>query len=198
MTEQPKLTIVSTEAMPDPFDLANLRLGQDFTETVGVKKVLMTVPVHKPRPQDFVRVHLSPVFRGDFPMIVLKDEDEIYIVARGVVAELATEIVSMSLFTAVNRQGVCFLWPVRLPSADGRQQEWHRSAREAAEMAVNRWVRTKANRSLGAYEIHVAEGVMAEPVWPDVDFAGLIKLAFRDRIVDSLEHPVVKRLRGLA
>ena len=29
----------------DPFDPANLRLSQSFTETVGVKKLLTTVPV---------------------------------------------------------------------------------------------------------------------------------------------------------
>jgi hypothetical protein len=26
----------------------------------GVKKLLLTVPVHKPKPQDFVRVHPDP------------------------------------------------------------------------------------------------------------------------------------------
>ena len=29
---------------PDPFDLASLCLSQDFTETVGVKKLLTTIP----------------------------------------------------------------------------------------------------------------------------------------------------------
>ena len=38
----------------DPFDLDNLRLSQSFTETAGVRKLLKTVPVHKPNPQDFV------------------------------------------------------------------------------------------------------------------------------------------------
>ena len=33
---------------PDPFDPANLRLSQSFAETVGVKKLLTTVPVANP------------------------------------------------------------------------------------------------------------------------------------------------------
>ena len=41
----------------DPFSPENLRLSQSFTETVEVKKQLATVPVRKPSPQDFVRVH---------------------------------------------------------------------------------------------------------------------------------------------
>jgi hypothetical protein len=45
-------------AAPDLFDdLANLRLSQAFAETGGVKKLLRTVPVRKPHPQDFIRVH---------------------------------------------------------------------------------------------------------------------------------------------
>ena len=51
------------QAPPDPFDPANLRLSQSFTETVGVKKLLTTVPVRKPSPQEFVRVHPDPEYR---------------------------------------------------------------------------------------------------------------------------------------
>jgi hypothetical protein len=32
----------------DPFDPAALRLDQSFTDTVGVKKLLTTIPVRKP------------------------------------------------------------------------------------------------------------------------------------------------------
>jgi hypothetical protein len=32
----------------DPFDLASLRLTQDFAAAVGVKRLLTTVPVKKP------------------------------------------------------------------------------------------------------------------------------------------------------
>jgi hypothetical protein len=110
--------------------------------------------------------------------------------------ELVGEFVSVTLFTAVNRQEVVFLWPVRLPDPQGRQMEWWRSMREAAELAMTQWIRIKPNMSLGAYEIYVAESTMSEPEWPAVAYADLIKLAFRDRLIDSMSHPVVKRLRG--
>jgi hypothetical protein len=187
-----------TEAIPDPFDLNNLRLSQSFVETAGVKKLLRTVPVHKPNPQDFVRVHPSPEFRADFPVIELKDEREEYIVTSKLVPELVGEFVSKTLFTAINKQGVIFLWPVRLPDPDGKSMEWWRSMREAAEFAMTQWVRVKSNLSLAAYEIFVAEGHMGDPAWPDVPFQELIRLAFRDRLITSLDHPVIKRLRGQA
>jgi hypothetical protein len=183
---------------PDPFDLSNLRLSQSFTETAGVRKLLKTVPVHKPNPQDFVRVHPSSDYRDSFPVIELKDEREEYIITVGLVPELIGEFVSKTLFTAINRQGVVFLWPVRLPDPEGKQMEWWRSMREAAELAMTQWLRTKANRSLGAYEIYVAESTMSEPAWPEATYQELIRLAFRDRLISSLDHPVIKRLRGLA
>jgi hypothetical protein len=182
----------------DPFDLENLRLSQSFAETAGVKKLLKTVPVHKPSAQDFVRVHPSPDFRMSAPIVELKDDREEYIVAKDLVSELVGEFVSKILFTAINRQGVTFLWPVRLPDPDGKDFEWWRSMREAADLATAQWVRVKANKHLGAYEMFVAESTMSEPVWPEASFQDLVKLAFRDRLITKLDHPVIKRLRGLA
>jgi hypothetical protein len=182
---------------PDPFDLAKLRLNPSFLETAGVKKLLTTVPVRRPTPQEFVRVHPAPEFRENFAMIDLKDEREDFIVRPELLSELAGEVVFKTIYTAINRQGVVFLWPVRLPAPDDRRSDhWTRSAREAAELAMAQWVRLKANLNLGAYEIHVAESVMAEPEWPELSFQELLRIAYRDRMVTNLEHAVVKRLRG--
>jgi hypothetical protein len=186
-----------TDAVPDdPLNLDNLRMPQNFAETAGVKKILRTVPVRKPNKQDFVRVHPDPNYRADLPLIVLKEDREEYVVTQALVPDLLGEVAFMTIFTAVNRQGVAFLWPVPLPSADGRHNEWHRSQREAAELAMTTWLRVKANMSLGAYEIVAAETIRAEPAWPDVSFQELIRLAFRDRVITSFDHPVIKRLNG--
>jgi len=179
-------------------DLNNLLLPQNFAEIAGVKKLLRTVPVRKPNKQDFIRVHPDPAFRGDFPMIELKDDREEYLIAgSGLAGELASEIVNKTLYTAINRQAVVFLWPVRLPSPDGKDLLWNSSAREAASEAIKTWIRVSSNMSLGAYEIIAAEGITTEPKWPEVSFQGLLRIAFRDRVITSLDHPVVKRLQGL-
>ena len=70
--QQPAGQQLQAPAQPDPFDPTNLRLSQSFTETAGVKKLLTAVPVRKPNPQDFVRVHPGPAFRDNFPVIELK------------------------------------------------------------------------------------------------------------------------------
>jgi hypothetical protein len=66
----------------DPFDPVNLRLDQSFTETAGVKKLLLVVPVRRPNPQDFVRVHADPDYRDTFAVVELRDEREIYLLTR--------------------------------------------------------------------------------------------------------------------
>jgi hypothetical protein len=195
----PSLHVVNNPAAntADPFDPANLRLSQSFAETVGVKKLLLTIPVRKPSPQDFVRVHPDPEYRANFPILELKDEREEYIVTRELLPELVGEFVEKTLFTTINRQGVLFFWPVRLPGLDGKTNEWWRSAREAAEHATKNWVRMRANMSLGAYDVTRAENTLSEPEWPTENFWALIRIAFRDHLIQSMDHPVIRRLRGL-
>ena len=147
--------------------------------------------------EEFFRVHPSSDYRENFAMIDLKDDREDFLVLPKLVPELAAEVVYKTIFTAINRQGVVFLWPIRLPAPDARRSDnWARSAREAAEFALSKWVRMKSNMSLGAYDITIADSVMAEPNWPALSFQELLRIAYRDRMVANLEHPVVKRLRG--
>ena len=185
-------------AVPDPFDPAGLRLDQSFSEGPAVKKLLTTIPVRKPGAQDFVRVHESEEYRLDTAVIALRDDRETYLVSPLVVRELADECIPVTLFTTISRQGVLTLWPVRLPGADGKDMEWWRSAREGAERAMSSWVRLKANTALGAYEIYAAAASIPDPEWPQLSFREILKIAFRDFIIDNSDHVVIRRLRGLA
>ena len=109
--------------------------------------------------------------------------------------ELPGEFALATLYTTINRQGVLSLWPVKLPAPDGKHNEWHRSAAEA-EIAMNKWLRITANMSLGAYEMFEATGDLPEPTWPDLSFPEILKIAFRDHIIEKADHPVVQRLQG--
>jgi hypothetical protein len=187
-------------AAADEWNVDALRLDQSFLEgTAGVKKLLTTVPVRKPNPHDFNRVHPDPAYRANLAVIKLRDErDETYLLTPSIARALPGEFGMATVFTAINRQGVLFLWPVMLPQPDGRPNEWNRSAAEAAEMAMTKWIRVKANMSLGAYEIYEAQSLIADPKWPDQPFQELLRIGFRDRLVNNLDHPLVKRLHGLA
>jgi hypothetical protein len=188
------------EPEADPFDLASLRLSQDFASAVGVKRLITTIPVKKPSREWFVRTHPDPAFRLQTAVLELKEDREIYLVSPSLRPELASETTFSPrlLVTSISRQGVLFLWPVKLPGPDGKIDSWSRSSLDAADEAKSRWVRVTANMHLGAYDITVASGQVGEPSWPDLPFQQIIKIAFRDKMIDTWDHPVLRRLRGEA
>ena len=182
------------------FSPERLRLNQDFLSQVGVKKALLTVPVRKPAKEWFIRVHPNETYRLQTAVLELKEEREIYIIDPNIWSELQTEstVGTRVFFTAMNRQNMLFLWPIRLPGVDGRIDEWNRSAMEAATMAAEGWVRVASNMSLGAYEVYQATANLPDAEWPELPFEEILRIAFKDRMIDDLDHPVLQKLRGEA
>ena len=117
------------------------------------------MPVKKPTKEWFVRTHPHESYRMQTLVLELKDDREMYLIEPELWGQLSAEttIGPRALFTGINRQGVLFIWPVRLPGPDGRHDEWSRSALEAANRAQESWVRVVAKMSLGAYEIFKAQ-----------------------------------------
>lgn len=79
---EPRLTNVNeapTSGTIDLFDPENLRLSQDFAADLGVKKILLTVPVRKPNRQTFIRTHRSSEYRLATSLLELKNENETYL-----------------------------------------------------------------------------------------------------------------------
>ena len=196
----PLIEAISTPATPDPFDLETLRLDQNFVESAGVKKLLTKVPVQKPDPQTFYPRPSRQKYRMALAVIVLKEDSETFLLTPHIARELPGEFVMVMMRTVITRQGTVFLWPIRLPDADGKINEWHQSAADAAEYATKRWVRIKSNKAIRGYELKFAAEMhqSTNPAWPDLSFQELVRIAFRDRLVDRLDHPVIKRLRGIA
>ena len=185
------------EEGPDPFDPEALRLPQDFTVALGVQTVLTHVPVRKPAKEWFIRVHPDPAYQLQTAVIELKEEQEVYLVRPELWPYLVSEstFTYKKFFTAMNRQGVLFLWALRLPSTEGRRDNWSTSALEAAHLAMSRWVRVQADVTLGAYRVQTSEHAV-EPTWPSESLGELLRIAFRDRYIDALEHTILRQLRG--
>jgi len=190
----------STSQAPDPFDPTRLRLSPDFLAAAGVKKLLTTVPVRKPSKEWFVRCHPDAAYRIETYVVELKEETETYLVDPPLWPDLMGESTFSPrlLITTQNKQGVIFLWPIRLPNPDGRHDEWNKSAMEAANHAMKGWVRVAANMSLGAYEVCAATGNLGDAEWSVPSFNELLRIAFKDRFINSHDHPVLRRLRGEA
>lgn len=189
---------LATMPPDDPFDLSKLRLSQDFAAAASVRKQLVTIPVRRPDRQWFVRTHPDAAYRLEAAVLELREESEIYLVRPELLVELPGEATPRIIHTAMTRQGVLFMWPIRLPDQDGKLDPWNQSALEAASLATTSWVRVASNRSLGAYDLYTASAALPEPEWPKEDLATLLKIAFKGRLIETMDHPVVRRLQGAA
>jgi hypothetical protein len=120
--------VASAASEPDPFNPDRLRLGQDFAGGLGVKRVLTTIPVKKPVKEWWIQVHPDESYRIQTCVLELKEDREIYLVDPELWPLLAAESTfgPRALFTGINRQGVLFVWPIRLPGHDGRIDDWNR------------------------------------------------------------------------
>lgn len=181
---------------PDPFDPQNLRMSGEMA-AVGAEKILTRLLVRKPNKQEFFRVNSDPGMRLPCAILDLREEGISYLVAPDIVPQVAGDVRQVELRLCVNRQGVPFLWPVPMPSPDGRTNSWHESAREAAALAEAHWIRMVASMSEGAYAIYQATGKLVEPEWPGLTLRKALELGFKDgRLIDTVDHPVLRQLRG--
>ncbi len=178
------------------FNIENLRISPDYAATLGAKKLMTIVPVRKPDPQSFVRVHPAEDYQLHTLVLEMKEDREVYLVIPELRDLISQELVTKLLYTAITRQGNLFLWPVRMPGVDGRLDPWNQSAHAAAQHGMKKWIRVQSNRQLGCYEIYEAAGEIPEPEWPEKTMEELLRLAFKDRFVTSLDHPILQQLRG--
>jgi hypothetical protein len=180
------------------FDPAYLGLSQDFAAAADVAKKWDKIKVEKPSKSRVFRVH--PAMRLKTILLALKEDNETYLVAPELRQHLADEALcgTYTLFPCVTKAGTPFIWPVRMRGPDGKWNIWHESAFGIAEKAVERWCRMQANQDAGYY---VAEydrrppEQQQKPAWPNCEFCEWLELAFRDFTIDTLDHPVLKRLR---
>ena len=193
------LAAVETAARPEPpnpFDPESLRLGANYSDGLGVKKVLSTIPVRKPGRQEWFRVRAGDDWRIQTAIFEAEADRETYLVDRSLWTELSGEIQPALLVTCVNRAGDLFLWRCKLPGPDGRPNTWNESALRIVSAAETRWVRMAANMTAGYYEHFEPATELPDPEWPALKFPEILKTAFRDRYVSSLDHPLVRQLRG--
>jgi hypothetical protein len=182
----------------DPFDPASPGLSQDFAGEATVKQAWDIIKVEKPSKSRVFRVH--PTLRLRTLLLVLKEDNETYLVHPRMRQALAGDSLCgvYTLLPCVTKTGTPFLWPIRMADGDGKWNVWHQSAWQIAEKSQSRRPRIEANRDAGLYVAHYDQrppDQQQQPSWPDMPLRDWLELAFRGFTIDSLEHPVLKRLR---
>ena len=178
------------------FSLEQLKLSQSFSENLKVKKIINNIPCKKPNRHEFVRVHPDTEMHIETATLEFKEDRQIYLVNPKLWNSLSSEIKPQAIFTVINRQGELSLWPVNLPGEDGSTNPWNQSAIDAVEAAKTKWIRVIPNMSSGSYDIFIAEGNIPEPEWPVMSFSKIMEISFKGKYIETLDHPVLKALRG--
>lgn len=183
----------------DRFDLR--RFGVSKSQTAAVSKTA-SITIHKPRKDQFVQVHPNLDMRMWAPLVEDKRDFETryFLVIEDLQAALAEsrDLVTRLLVPTMSSLGSYFLWPINVAERNGELTGWASSAMDAVEQAAGNWVRVQADTEEGSYTTFPAQSqaALGAPDFPEWDMEKLIALAFRGKVIDSLNHPFVQVRSG--
>jgi hypothetical protein len=187
----------TSPASGSKFDPKLYRQAQNvrMDESNAMNRKLQTViPVRKPSKKQFVFVHPDPDYRANgMPTIEDETTGEIYLLAANLEfpADIENKVDFLNLAAAITTEGSVFLWHYK-----NSTNSWSESARIAIREASRRWVRVIPDKSSNGYILESPMVAPAAPTWPVLSFTEMIETAFGARYIDSLNHPLVKKLRG--
>ena len=190
--------LANPKALLEGFDLDSLNLG-DFAETpVEAERVITKIPIRKPEKDAFIRCHPDRAYERKMLTIQMKAENDFYVVVPSLRDALSSEplCVPRALVPYIDYRGELFIWPIRLPGPDGKIDDYNGSAYEHANRARSQWARILANQSLRCYDFCPPRGVLAEPKWPAMSAEQMYEIALKNRVIATLDHALLKRLRG--
>jgi hypothetical protein len=131
-------------------------------------------------------------------VLELREEREQFLVLPHLWSALLNEACfkARSFHLAMNSQGLPFLWSVRRQADETREADrWMRPALEAIRLAREKWTRIAWSEQIRTHVVAVCD-LALEPEWPTLSMRDLLEVAFKNYLVTSLDHPVLKRLRG--
>jgi hypothetical protein len=204
-TDVPRAPIDVAPAADSPQSMKALIMGarkdpSSTTSMIGTRKELAGVSVHKMPPKfkfHRVRSDSHPLVFDLLGVTPERGDKEYYVVGN---SELAAALRSDPYFSKsigtyrlaliVDPQGVFGWWAVDLLA----DHDWADSARAICGQLEVAWARVESGSS--RYEMLVAEGDLGEPIWPEIDDETLLEKSFGKRFITSMDHPILRKLRG--
>lgn len=186
------------EKAPDPYDLDRFRKNPN-RQIVDRGNILTKVFVDKPPKGDFFHTFTEEEdWFGAF-ILDFKDGTAVHLLTPEVYDELTSKdedtTKSVTLAMYVTKGGRIGLWPLVDPVPGKDQNSWHASAWIAAEEAKTGWTRIKSSQTMGCYIVQKSKRL--DPVTrPKETMKQLIFAAFKGNIIDTMDHPLIKRLEA--
>lgn len=169
----------------------------------AVKKARLNLKVGKPTPEDYFMIKAGPEFTVD---VMLHEDKEsrdninrTYLVDPEVVPYLwdRNACKSARIFYGITSTGKIFLSDVGLPKPGQTLNAFNSTRLSAYEIAKNEFIAIVAGDA--GYDVKYPMGKFPDPIWPEeyTSIEPLIDLAYKDRVIETLEHPIVKRILGI-
>jgi hypothetical protein len=203
---QPRVTEAPTCKLVKPaatLNLAEYRIDISQLES-NVSAAPLSIPVDKPGEFEWFQTHHDPAYRPALPCIDFEPPGargrELHMIHPNMLPffqRINSKSVAMyQLYFLMNRIGAPRICPVKLPGADGKHNQWHRTRHAAVEKGIGAWVRMWAG-PLG-YEWMPAPITYPDPIWPDLTMDEILTIAFGSlgRVINSEDHGVVQIIKG--
>jgi len=182
----------------EPFSIASLRLKKlGYGVDTDVKKLLVTVPVDKPRSDTFFMVRDGEDWVFEAFILTHSAEKEKYIVSEEIAIVLQGLVREMILYLSVDRNGNPTLIDIPYPSDNGKLNTWNESKRVAIQEAKSYWIRMISDKPTQSYRVYRSIHIKDKPLWPEQSMEELVEIAFRGKIITSIDHPIIQGLLGL-
>src|SRR5262245_45221702 len=178
-------------------DLEQFRIDQDFASHIQTRKAAVSVSVRRPDRQHWVYVHPERDWRASVAVLEDKANQRTYVVVPEIVPEVTSDLVPKLLVAYATRQGNTSLWPIRMPDENGRLDTYNESALSIIEQYSGQWIRVLPNQIDRCYDVLAMPPIeQPSPKWPEGGFKQLFSLAFKNRVIGTINHPVLRALRG--
>jgi hypothetical protein len=178
--------------------LAAMRLNQTYTDA-AVRKVYKLIPIERPKPEAYVRCHPGEGFT-QMPVALVEwgKPRKTYWLTPEMAALVEGKYTEVALFTTIDLQDDIVIWPVKLNKPGRNPSDFNTSALLVAEEAKTRWLSVICGAK--NYTGEEPKAHFPPPNWPELTPDQLFfDIAFPgDRVVRSVNHPVMQSLLGYA
>ncbi len=182
-------------------NLDNIRAPSDFDEDLIPEELNPYLPIRMPKKDEYFRACHDKNYSETAMIYYDQTEDgvDIYLVLPAVWPLFYTHDTGVRaiLTLAVNRAGHNFILVNKYPIPGNKLSvEWFNHRRKYTADAKTTWLKVKANMGQGCYRVTPAEDQSPVPAFSEKPFGELLALAFGEHIIDTVNHPIARKIRG--
>lgn len=208
--KEPELNIEPLKEAPkvEPMEINwdAIKLPEDGT--IPIKHVMDTIVIGKPSKTDFFMVKSGEGYTPEtFPLYSpTKGKDgNVYVVtspeAQKLLLDKGELIPARCYLIILYGSGIFKLDYISLKAdrKDGSRNRFHTTRQRIYEEVANKqWVQMRANTEGNFYEHSLPEDTLDAPNWKDAPktLRKALNIAFKGLVIDSIDHPEIKKIRG--